>query len=125
MLKRVYLRRFFAAVLAAALLTAVLFVPAAASSLRAPRVSPPALPPLELRREEPVSRQREGLVDLNRATEEELAALPGIGTVLAGRIVEYRTRRGDFASAEELMCVEGIGPGIYEKVRELVCVKMP
>lgn len=50
-------------------------------------------------------------VDLNSATVEELAQLPGIGEELAGRIVEYREANGPFESIEELMEVSGIGEG--------------
>lgn len=50
-------------------------------------------------------------LDLNAATEEELAQLPGIGEELARRIVEYRERSGPFETVEELMKVSGIGEG--------------
>ncbi len=49
-------------------------------------------------------------VHVNRAGEEELAALPGIGPVLAMRIVEERSRGGDFTSPGDLERVRGIGP---------------
>ena len=52
-------------------------------------------------------------LDLNRATAEELAALPGIGAELAGRIVACREERGGFGSVEELMEVPGIGEGKF------------
>ena len=48
-------------------------------------------------------------VDINAASAEELAELPGIGLVLARRIVDYRTEHGPFAAAEELLYVSGIG----------------
>lgn len=50
------------------------------------------------------------VLDLNRATIAELDALPGIGPVLARRIVEHRERHGPFRSPEELLAVRGIGP---------------
>ena len=43
------------------------------------------------------------------ASEEELATLPGIGGVLAGRIVDYRTEHGPFEAEEDLLKVSGIG----------------
>ncbi len=122
MLKRTYLRRFFAAVLTCVLLVGVRCLPALVASSRAGEIVPPALAPLALRPAERSAAEPVPLLDLNRATEDELAALPGIGAVLAGRIVEYRARCGDFADTEELMCVEGIGPGIYEKVKEYLTV---
>lgn len=48
-------------------------------------------------------------VDLNRATEEELAALPGIGPGLAFRIAADREERGPFSSLQDLGRVKGIG----------------
>ena len=48
-------------------------------------------------------------LDINAAGEEELTALPGIGPVLARRIVEYRAEHGPFASVEDLTDVSGIG----------------
>ena len=56
-------------------------------------------------------------VDVNRATAEELTALPGVGPVLAGRIVEYRRSHGRFTGPEDLLPVPGIGPAVLEKMR--------
>jgi competence protein ComEA len=61
-------------------------------------------------------------LDLNRAGESELDALPGIGPVLAARIVAERTRRGRFRAAEDLLAVPGIGPRLYERLRDRVRV---
>lgn len=52
-------------------------------------------------------------LNLNTATQEELAQLPGIGEELARRIVEYREAHGAFESTEELMEVSGIGEGKF------------
>jgi competence protein ComEA len=59
-------------------------------------------------------------VDLNRATAEELEALPGIGPALAERIVRHRNDRGPFARVEDLADVPGIGAAILEALRPLV-----
>ena len=50
-------------------------------------------------------------LDLNTATAEELAELPGIGPALAERIIAYRQEQGPFETVEELMEVKGIGQG--------------
>lgn len=50
-----------------------------------------------------------GKVDLNRASAQELDELPGVGPVLAERIIAYRTENGPFASVEQLQEVPGIG----------------
>jgi competence protein ComEA len=63
-----------------------------------------------------------GLIDLNSASQSELENLPGIGPVLAGRIVAYRQANGPFLKAEDLLGVEGIGPSILEKIDGLVTV---
>ena len=56
-------------------------------------------------------------VDLNRADRDEIAALPGIGDVLASRVVASRSEEGEFERIESLARVHGIGPGIVERVR--------
>ena len=61
-------------------------------------------------------------LDLNSATQEELAQLPGIGEELAGRIVEYREANGPFESIEELMEVSGIGKGKFAALEGRVTV---
>lgn len=48
-------------------------------------------------------------LDVNAASAEELAGLPGIGEVLAGRIVDYRAANGPFGAVEDLLSVSGIG----------------
>ena len=64
--------------------------------------------------------ERAGQVNLNAAGASELETLPGIGEVLAGRIIEYRERHGPFAAVEELLNVTGIGEGRLEGVRAYV-----
>jgi len=61
-------------------------------------------------------------VDLNVATQEGLDALPGVGPVLAGRIIAWRTAHGRFTSVDELGEVPGIGPKALERLRPLVRV---
>ena len=61
-------------------------------------------------------------VDLNTATVEQLDALPGVGPVLAGRILQWRTTNGPFRSVDELGEVSGIGDTILGQLRPLVRV---
>ncbi|MDQ3167883.1 MAG: ComEA family DNA-binding protein [Chloroflexota bacterium] len=64
----------------------------------------------------------EAITNLNTATEAQLEALPEIGAVLAGRIVEYRSRVGRFDSVDDLASVDGISDRIVEVLRPLVTV---
>jgi competence ComEA-like helix-hairpin-helix protein len=61
-------------------------------------------------------------VNLNQATPRQLDGLPGIGPVLAGRIVEYRQRKGGFHRVSELRAVSGIGEKRYAALKDLVTV---
>ena len=56
------------------------------------------------------------------AEEAELDMLPGIGPVLAQRIVEYRQANGPFAATEEIMQVDGIGESTYAELQDLITV---
>jgi competence protein ComEA len=61
-------------------------------------------------------------VDLNRADAAALDALPGIGPVLAERIVSWRSAHGRFTTVDELAEVAGIGPALMAGLRDLVRV---
>ena len=61
-------------------------------------------------------------IDLNTATAEELQRLPGIGEVIAERIIAYRTACGGFLNTEQLMEVSGIGEAKYEKLKDHITV---
>lgn len=61
-------------------------------------------------------------IDLNTATVTQLDQLPGVGPVLAQRIVDYRTRHGAFRSVDELRQVSGIGPAKFDDIKSLVRV---
>jgi len=56
-------------------------------------------------------------LDLNSATLDELIDLPGIGPVLAQRIIEYREKHGGFKTVEELLEIRGIGPKRFEQLK--------
>lgn len=56
-------------------------------------------------------------IDINTATGEQLATLPGIDEVLSRRIIEYREEHGNFADTEDIMNVYGIAEKKYEAIR--------
>ena len=62
-------------------------------------------------------------VDLNAAGAEALDTLPGIGPVLARRIVAHRERHGPFHRLEDLLAVEGIGPRLLDRLRPYVVIR--
>ena len=59
-------------------------------------------------------------IDVNQAAWPELALMPGIGEVLARRIVRYRETNGQFESLDELDEVKGIGPKVLSGLRPLI-----
>ncbi|MFC7242334.1 helix-hairpin-helix domain-containing protein [Catellatospora aurea] len=63
-----------------------------------------------------------GPVNLNTATLAQLDALPGVGPVLAQRILDHRARHGDFRSVGDLRQVEGIGESKFAQLKDLVTV---
>lgn len=73
----------------------------------------------------PPSRQaqvtvEQGPIDINTASIDELDRLPGVGPVIAGRIVEYRLTNGPFQALEELEEVQGISMRMVEEMRPLI-----
>ncbi len=63
------------------------------------------------------------IININTAMAGDLTRLPGIGEVMAERIIDYRTKHGGFKSTEELMKVKGIGEKKFEKIKEHISVK--
>jgi competence protein ComEA len=63
------------------------------------------------------------LININRATREELARLPGVGVGIAARIVEHRERYGAFRRAEHLLMVRGISGRRFEQLRAFITVE--
>ncbi len=68
----------------------------------------------------PIEFLLEGKVNVNRATLDELQKLPGIGPVLAARIVAFREEHGPFRTVDDLLHVSGIGAKTLAGLRDLV-----
>ena len=66
--------------------------------------------------------KKSGPINLNRATASELDSLPGIGPVLASRIIEYRKSNGPFLSVDDLLKVSGIGGAKFAQFKSKVRV---
>ncbi len=64
----------------------------------------------------------EDRVNINTAPLEELTALPGIGEVRAGDIIEYRRQHGGFASPEEIDNIKGVGEKTLAQLLPLICI---
>jgi competence protein ComEA len=63
------------------------------------------------------------VLELNAATAADLEALPGIGPVLARRIVEHRAQRGPFHRLDDLLQIKGVGPRLLEGLRARVVIR--
>ncbi len=59
----------------------------------------------------------QGVVNINTASAAELDSLPGIGQTYAARIVDYRAKHGRFLTTHDIVKVQGIGEGIYSKIK--------
>lgn len=62
------------------------------------------------------------IIDLNSATAEQLQTLPGIGPVIASRIIAYREYEGPFRTVGELVNVNGIGEKTLEEIWDFVTI---
>ena len=62
-------------------------------------------------------------ININTANVYELNELNGIGDSLAKRIVDYRTKNGDFEVIEDIMKVSGIGEKTFEEIKNSICVE--
>jgi len=61
-------------------------------------------------------------ININTAPASELENLPRIGPKVAQRIVDFRTKNGNFKKVEEIMKVQGIGEKVFEQIKELITV---
>lgn len=79
--------------------------------------------PIEIRLPK-ASAAEENLLNLNRAGQEELEALPGIGKVRAAGIVKQRESMGGFYTTADVMCTQGVGVDTYKKIKDMVTVSV-
>lgn len=61
-------------------------------------------------------------VNINKASQEELDSLPGIGPSTASKILEYRKQNGNFKNIEDIKEISGIGEAKFEKIKEMITV---
>ena len=62
------------------------------------------------------------LININTASQTELETLPGIGPTTAQKIIQYREANGPFVNIEDIINVSGIGPGTFERIKDLITV---
>ena len=67
--------------------------------------------------------QVEGKVNINTATEAQIALLPGIGPKLATEVVNYRTNNGGFKTIDDIKKVSGVGDKKFEKIKDFVVLE--
>ncbi len=70
----------------------------------------------------PTGGETGGLVNLNTATLDQLQTLPGVGPVLAQRMVDFREQHGGFGSIDDLRKVTGIGDARFNELKDRVSV---
>ena len=62
-------------------------------------------------------------VNINTATEKQLCTLKRVGPEYARRIINYRTKVGEFKAPRDILLVKGIGPKTFEENKEVIVVK--
>lgn len=65
----------------------------------------------------------EALININKANEDTLEMLPGIGEAIAGNIIKYRRENGDFKTIEDIKNVPKIGDKTFEKIKGKITVE--
>ena len=68
------------------------------------------------------SSDKDGKININKASKEELMTLPGVGESRAESIIRYREEQNGFKSIEDIMQVSGIKEGLFEKIKDLITV---
>ncbi|GAC29884.1 ComEA family DNA-binding protein [Brumicola pallidula] len=102
------MKKFNCLLLCTALLSSCAFMPAQAAA--------------DATAKKAMSQAVDNKLDINKASAEQLTALPGVGSKKAGEIVKYRKLNGNFKSVDELVNVKGIGVKMVAKMIDLVKV---
>ncbi|MCK5879334.1 MAG: helix-hairpin-helix domain-containing protein [Holophagae bacterium] len=68
-------------------------------------------------------KQHVQLININRASVDQLSTLKGIGEKKAQAIIAFRTKNGNFKKVEDVMLVKGIGQKMFDKMRKFITVK--
>ena len=71
----------------------------------------------------PIEPGPDHLININTATQTELESLPGIGPVLAQRIIAYREANGSFKTIQDIIKVSGIASKTFELIKNLITVE--
>lgn len=79
--------------------------------------------PVNTAKSSPAETRKEPCVNLNTASAADLIKLPGIGEVMAKRIVDYRERNGMFRRPEEVIIIEGFSEKKYRVIAGMICVQ--
>lgn len=68
------------------------------------------------------TKENSNLININTATVEQLDTLPKIGPSIAGAIIKYREKYGNFKNIEQIKNVTGIGDKIFESIKDLISI---
>lgn len=82
----------------------------------------PTMEEMTAAQEESGSNVEDGLLDINRASVADFMTLPGIGQSKAEALFQYREAHGRFSSVEEIMNVDGIKEGVFNKIKDSIKV---
>lgn len=97
----------------------------ASSQMNGQQINPVPPPIRTTDDDNPVQRMNPVPLDLNQASELELAELPGVGAILAKKAIKERENKGGFRSLEDFSHFLGLKPHIVERIRPLVIVTIP